>query len=289
MAGVLEPVRGLSPDHLDAVAALEREVVAADGGRLKLEWGTLRSRSGEDVEDLLWWDGDRLVGFLGVYAFGGPFGELGGMVAPAARRRGIGTALVDAALPLCAARGIDRVLLVTPRTTPAGAAFARARGAVLDHSEHALQLTGPPADGPQDPRISLRPMRSDAADGAAVDALLRGAFGAHGPDFSVADDSERARRLRAETVVAERDGTVVGCLRLTRTDDVAGVYGFAVRPDLQGQGIGRDVLRRTCRQALADGAALVHLEVEVANERALGLYTSLGFAPVSTEDYFLLP
>lgn len=282
---VLEPVRGLSADHLAAVAALEQEVVAADGGRLKLEWGTLRGRSGRDVEDLLWWEGDRLVGFLGVYAFGGPFGELGGMVAPDARRRGIGTALVDAALPLCAARGIGRVLLVTPRTTPAGAAFARARGAVLDHSEHALRLAAPPADGPADPRITLRPMGSGEGEAAAVDEILGLAFGR---ETLAADDEERERR-RAETLVVERDGAVVGSLRLTWTDGVAGVYGFAVRPDLQGRGIGRDVLRRTCAQAFADGATHVHLEVEVANERALGLYTSLGFVPVSTEDYFLLP
>jgi ribosomal protein S18 acetylase RimI-like enzyme len=33
----------------------------------------------------------------------------------------------------------------------------------------------------------------------------------------------------------------------------------------------------------------LHLEVEVNNDRALGLYTSLGFTPTSTEDYFDIP
>jgi ribosomal protein S18 acetylase RimI-like enzyme len=33
----------------------------------------------------------------------------------------------------------------------------------------------------------------------------------------------------------------------------------------------------------------VHLEVAVDNDHALGLYTSLGFAPISTEDYYTLP
>jgi hypothetical protein len=45
---------GLSPAALDAVADLERRVVAADGGRLKLEWNALRHRSGQQVEDILW-------------------------------------------------------------------------------------------------------------------------------------------------------------------------------------------------------------------------------------------
>jgi len=39
--------RGLSAADLAAVVELERRVVAADSGRLKLEWGTLRSRSGD--------------------------------------------------------------------------------------------------------------------------------------------------------------------------------------------------------------------------------------------------
>jgi ribosomal protein S18 acetylase RimI-like enzyme len=31
------------------------------------------------------------------------------------------------------------------------------------------------------------------------------------------------------------------------------------------------------------------LEVDVDNDRALGQYTSVGFTPVITEDYFALP
>ena len=105
---MLEQALGLSPRALDAIAELERSVVAADGGRLKLEWGRLRRRAGDRVEDLLWWDRDRLIGFLGIYGFGSSL-ELAGMVAPDARRRGIGTALLDAAVPLCRARDVRQV------------------------------------------------------------------------------------------------------------------------------------------------------------------------------------
>ena len=37
------------------------------------------------------------------------------------------------------------------------------------------------------------------------------------------------------------------------------------------------------------GVTRLHLEVEVKNDRALGLYTSLGFTQTSTEDYFEIP
>jgi ribosomal protein S18 acetylase RimI-like enzyme len=68
----------------------------------------------------------------------------------------------------------------------------------------------------------------------------------------------------------------------------AGIYGFAVDPTRRGQGIGREVLRQVCTGLFDEGCSEVHLEVEVVNERALGLYTSIGFEQRATEDYYAL-
>jgi hypothetical protein len=51
--GMIELARGLSPGDLRELAGLETRVLAADGGRLKLEWRVLRTRAGQDVEDVL--------------------------------------------------------------------------------------------------------------------------------------------------------------------------------------------------------------------------------------------
>jgi GNAT superfamily N-acetyltransferase len=112
--------RGLFPRDLRALAELEMRVSTSDGGRLKLEWAVLRARARQDVEDLLWWDGDRLLGFLGLYGFGPPTVEIAGMVDPSARRRRIATALLGAALPICRERGYQRALLVIPRGSVLG-------------------------------------------------------------------------------------------------------------------------------------------------------------------------
>ncbi|WP_433717474.1 GNAT family N-acetyltransferase [Actinoplanes sp. CA-051413] len=269
--------RGLSPAALSAIEDLERRVVAADGGRLKLEWNALRHRSGQDVEDVLWWDGERLLGFLGLYAHSAPTIELAGMVDPAARRHGIGTALLDAALELCRQRKPGSVLLVVPRHSAAGRSLVQRRGGSLDHSEHALQLLDEPAEVPADPRVAVRP--ATPADTDAVRELLRLGFGWEPPESAGQDPN---------ALVVERDGRVVGTARVNREDDRAGIYGFVIHPDLQGRGIGRDVLHRMCRTARAEGAAVVHLEVATDNDRALNLYTSLGFQPVITEDYYAL-
>jgi len=279
---MIELARGLSRGDLRELAELERRVLASDGGRLKLEWRVLRTRAGQDVEDLLWWEEDRPLGFLGLYAFGAPTVEIAGMVDPSARRRGIATELLDAALAMCRDRGYRRALLVIPCQSGAGREFAQSRAAALEHSEHALVLLGAPAEGPADPRLRLR--TATPADMPELTRLLSAAFG--GPEIDLAG---RLSEDSVRTVVVELEGSVVGTVRATRDGDAGGIYGFAIDPRWQGRGIGRDVLRRVCRELRAEGVQRVGLEVAVENDHALGLYTSLGFTQTTIEDYYELP
>jgi ribosomal protein S18 acetylase RimI-like enzyme len=155
---------------------------------------------------------------------------------------------------------------------------------VLDHSEHALVLTGDPvADERHDASVSLRPAAT--ADLPLVAGLLEAGFG-----FSVPDDfADSLNTPREQTLLVEVSGAAVGTMRLRRDGDAAGIYGFVIEPDRRGRGIGRAALRRACEQLRADGARRIGLEVDVQNDRALGLYTSVGFTSVATEDYYALP
>jgi len=277
----VEPARGLSSAQLEAIAALERRVVTHDGGRLKLEWGSLRRRTGERAEDVLAWEGDALVGFIGLYAHGAPQIELAGMVDPAHRRRGIGGRLLERALQLAASAGAREPLLIVPRESAGGRALAERHAARLDHSEHALVLRGEPVDGPSDPQLSMRV--AERADVPAIIALMSSGFGYAPPDVA-----ERLAGDGRRTFVFEREGETVGTLWTSLTGESGSVYGFAVEPRRRGQGIGRDALRRACRELRERGARTVGLEVAVENDRALRLYTSLGFEPVITEDYWAI-
>jgi ribosomal protein S18 acetylase RimI-like enzyme len=271
---------GLSEADLAAIAALEQRVLAVDGGRLKLEWGALRTRSGDRVEDLLWRDGERVTGFLGFYSWGSAELELAGMVDPAARRTGIGSALLAAAVPIARERGFTQALLITPRSSPAGRAFAMAHHAPLEHSEHFLALGATPTVDPIDSDVTVRAATS--ADRDEVSRILTAGFGSAPGDLAiVTSDAE-------QTLVIERSGSTVGTLRIHREPGWAGIYGLAVDPTYQGQGIGRDVLNRVSRRLRQDGAEKVTLEVAVDNERALDLYLSIGFEPQTTEDYYAI-
>ncbi len=142
-------------------------------------------------------------------------------------------------------------------------------------------LRGEPADGPSDPLLSMR--AAERRDVPAIMSLMSSGFG-----FAPPDTAERLAAEGVRSFVFEREGQVIGALRVHLDDDPASVYGFAVDPHWRGQGIGRDALRRTCRALRELGARTVGLEVAVENDRALNLYTSLGFAPVITEDYWAI-
>jgi ribosomal protein S18 acetylase RimI-like enzyme len=273
---------GLDDRDLAAIRALEQEVVAADGGRLKLEWGVLETRTDDDT-DLLWWEGDALVGFLGLYAFGPPDAEVTGMVAPSWRRRGIASALLADARPHARAQGYDRLLLVTPSVSAAGAAFARAQGATRGPSEHFLVLGSTPSGPDRDPSVTLRVAAE--SDRAALLTLLAAAFGQ-------TPSGDFLHRHGDTTYVVEQQGRPVGTVRLSvhpgPDGTTGGVYGFAVDPALQGRGIGRDVLERSCRLLREQGCTRVTLEVATENDAALGLYLSTGFRQEASEDYWAL-
>jgi ribosomal protein S18 acetylase RimI-like enzyme len=276
---MLQQAQGLTDSALEAIAGLERRVVAADGGRLKLEWSTLRSRPTDAVRDLLWWEDDRLLGFLGIYGFNWRHLELTGMVDPDARRRGIATALLAAALPVCREQNKDRLLMVVPRTSPGGRGFALGAGMTYEHSEHALTLRRRP-DGTAGSEISLR--TASTGDIPSLAELYLDGFG----DAHV--DPARLDGERSRTLMIELAGETVGTLALALEGERSAIYGFVLGARQRGMGIGREVLRRVCQEQFDHGAERVDLEVEVENDRALGLYTSVGFEPVITEDYYEL-
>jgi ribosomal protein S18 acetylase RimI-like enzyme len=278
---MLKRSAGLAPDVLPAIAQLEERVVAVDGGRLKLEWGSLRTRSTDEVNDVLWWEGSRLVGFVGLYCFDGRNVELVGMVDPQFRRASIGGALIDEAMLICQTRSCSSILLVVPRQSEGGRQLALNRGGVLDHSEYALMLSGEPIEASGGPDVMIR--TAVVTDAPEVTRLLTAAFGDAPNDIAHQIETDHSR-----TLMIESNGESVGTVRVTHEGDVGGIYGFAVDPAVQGRGIGRAVLGVTCRQLRTEGATTIGLEVATQNERALGLYTSVGFQQVTTEDYYAL-
>ncbi|GJL77831.1 MAG: N-acetyltransferase [Nitrospinaceae bacterium] len=77
------------------------------------------------------------------------------------------------------------------------------------------------------------------------------------------------------SLVAEMDGSVVGCNFLHEGHPIRSVGPLAVDPDLQNRGIGRLLMGKTMDRA--KNSMGIRLIQETSNTEAISLYTSLGF------------
>ncbi|NPA27215.1 MAG: ribosomal protein S18-alanine N-acetyltransferase [Chloroflexi bacterium] len=82
---------------------------------------------------------------------------------------------------------------------------------------------------------------------------------------------------RAWVVEDTTTGEVVGFLVLWLVADQAEIATVAVAPDHRRRGLARALMDRALREACAQGARQVDLEVRADNQAALALYHSLGF------------
>ncbi|MEG1427189.1 MAG: GNAT family N-acetyltransferase [Oscillospiraceae bacterium] len=86
--------------------------------------------------------------------------------------------------------------------------------------------------------------------------------------------------------VAIIDGEVVGRIRVEKAENLYGIYGFTVRKDLRGKGIGRKIICQSIAQLPGKAYGNVYLEVAGDNAAALHLYDTVGFEIQSTFCYF---
>jgi len=283
----LRAAAALSPAELRALSELERLCVEHDGCRLKLEFPTLKARRGNRPSDFTWWEEGDLVGFAGVYQWRREEAEVTGMVHPDHRRQGIFGHLVGEAMAELHRRAAARVLLVTDRGSEGGQGFVRSIGAVYEHSEHRMVQTHPPAGIAPDPLLRVRPAGLPG-DATFIAGALAAAFGTPAPDVVLDEGWDGSDRY----LVVERDGELVGTLRVSRQEDrgvsSAGIYGFGIVPERQGRGIGRRVLADVVTSLRDEGVERITLEVAVNNDAALKVYESCGFERVGTDDYFLV-
>lgn len=91
-------------------------------------------------------------------------------------------------------------------------------------------------------------------------------------------------------LVASLEGEIVGGCQLVRMLDEPEslfVVGFYLRPDWQGQRLGRELLRLVAQEAQAVGAESLLLTVSPENKRALSLYERAGFVREAfLEDFY---
>lgn len=292
----------LAPRDVDGVLALARAAGDTDGAYPLSEHVVLHIRHGGDAPavHLLLRDHD---GALAGYTHLDITDEVEGAAAelvvhPMRRRRGLGRALVTAAIAVTDEhdpRG--RLRLWAHGDHPSAGALALSLG--FTRSRVLLQMRRSLFDALPEPRVpdgvEVRPFRPGADDEAWVRINAR-AF-AHHPDQG--RWTLRDLRLRmAEPwfdaggfllAVARDSGRLLG-FHWTKVhghpqhhDPIGEVYVVGVDPDAQGSGLGRALTVAGLRYLRGQGLAQAMLYVDESNAGAVALYNGLGFARWSTD------
>ena len=226
------------------------------------------------------WEGGRLVGSLTLSAPRGPTAEVSAFVPAEHRRKGIFSALLSEAEAVCRTQGAKRLLLVCGGESGDGQAVAAHWGLALDHSEYVLVCRGPRPEGRKDPALGPVGPR----DLERVAALTGAAFG----------DTPAEARSRTERTLSDPARQCWGLWEGERLLAVAGVgpaaeglsiYGVAVEPARQGQGLGRRLMAGLLAVLPRDRALVV--EADSGNRPARALYGAFGFRETRRQDYFV--
>jgi len=286
----LYPVAGMSAQELEAVRELWRVCNEAEQIDIKLNWSTLSSRPAGITNDFLYYENDRVVGFIGIYSFLSTEVEISGMVHPEARRKGIFSQLVQTALEECKRRTIPKAIFINERASVSGKAFLIQLGARYSFSEYVMEL--------QEAEGAVFPAHADIRLRAAANEDVELLVKLNTSGFAMPEDD--AREYVKQTLEGDKERTwiaetgeervPVGKIgALVEADGRAFIYGFCVLPEYRSKGLGRQILRHTIDLLKErEQAKTVKLEVAVENEKALGLYQSCGFQVLNANDYYEL-
>ena len=261
---------------------------------LKLNWDTLQDQKSNSILGFLYYVGEQLVGFLGLYQFQSSEAEVSGMVHPEYRRQGIFGQLVRAAQGECLRRKTGRFIFICERRSESGREYAKSIGANYSFSEYWMQLGEKKDEDPSNSLPSALKLELRQADPSDIELLTRLNMG--GFDVTEADAREFAQSsFRSEsdkTYIAEllQEGgepLPIGKIHVQLDENKAFIFGFCILAAHRKQGFGRWILRHMVHTVKSQNeAAEVALEVAVENENALGLYTSCGFEIRNVNDYY---
>lgn len=276
---MVEVIRGaLDPATADGVRALARTAQEHDGVEALGEQ-TLLQLTG-DVTHLLVREDDRVVGYAQLDR-----GSAELVVAPDARRRGLGRALLTAVRDAAAGEPVSAWAhgdLAAARALASSAGLAVVRELV----QMARDLG--PQDAPAVPPVPDGTTARAFVVGQDEEAWLRlnaRAFADHPEQgrMTRADLEAREREpwFRADDLLLlEQDGEPVAFVwtKVEPGSTDGELYVLAVSPDAQGQGLGRLLTAWTLDHLRARGCARVLLYTEATNTAALATYRRAGFA-----------
>ena len=276
------------------ISELQDRCLQNDETALKLELdyklgaGKEGSNGVQDINEFMYFDGERLIGYIGICSFGGPW-EVNGLVDPDYRRQGVFSKLFELVLAEWKRRGSGSMLLLSDRNSESGQKFIAATGAEYKHSEYEMFLKEGVADTAKEQFSSItfrKAVNADAKEIARQNAIY---FNDSGESSVEEEDMilpEEEERRGMTSYLVEKDGEIIGKVNLQLTSKLGAIFGLGVLPEHRRKGYGRALLLLAIEKLKEANAKEIMLQVAAENSNALNLYKSCGFEETSTMDYF---
>ena len=232
---------------------------------------------------LLYYEQQQLIGFLGAYFFYDEAVELSILVNPLYRRHGIARQLIRSILPLIQSQNYGRLIFSCPAQLNNPWLFAN--GLSYLHSEYYMERND--LNPLLDYKKTLTFRTATMNDIFLLCELDEACF----PNKQL-DSYERFQHLingrEYQIVLAYQNNKLVGKAHLRWQTHGATLSDIAIIPAQQGKGLGTTLITHCINLALSEGKPHLNLDVETHNQRALQLYTRLGFLTQNACDYWAI-
>lgn len=278
--------RNIDDKDSKIINELQDVCINHDKVNLKLELNyklTVRKEQSNPVKavnEFLFYEGDMLIGYLGIANFGGSAAEINGMVHPEWRRKGIFTRLYGLAADECRRRGFEKILLLCDDKSESAKEFIKSTGAKYSFSEYKMKLSKR-NDVVESKNLNLRKAKN--SDGEIIGKMNSVFFGDPNITIEYPEEEEKYNRI---TYIIELQGVAIGKIRVESDEQLSYIYGFGILPEYRSKGYGREALAATLNIISRTNINDVYLDVAAGNSRALNLYKSCGFVEESVMNYY---
>jgi len=223
----------------------------------------------------------QLIGFISVYFFYENAVEISLIVHPSSRKQLIGKQLIASIIPLIQSKNFHTLIFSNPSCL--NSKWLPTYGFTYLHTEYLMERTDLHPLLDYNRQLTFR--TATEADMDALCALDEACFAKNQSDLT-----ERFHHLlnsrEHQVILASQNNIPVGKAHLRWQDNGASLSDIAILPQYQGKGSGTSLIAHCVNLALAEGKPHLNLDVETHNQRALNLYTRLGFLTQNACDYW---
>lgn len=253
--------------------------------KLELEYRTEikkdYNKSLNDVNEILYYVNDELIGYAGISTFDRNIAEINGMVHPSFRRKGIFTKIIEVALYECRKRNFKEILLLGDDKSISAMKFIEKTKAIYSFSQCRMTCLEWEVKEINNESILAKATNKNTED---IDRLNTIFFGAASSEMILPEDKEKNNNI---TYLIKIDNKIIGKIKIGKEEDKS-VYisGFGIIPEYRRKGHGRASLVKVLNKLKGENISKIELDVEIKNKNALNLYKSCGFKEGSIMNYY---